>query len=235
MTTIVFHGLLAKKFGEKVKVRLGRLCDFVPAVDAIKTGFRDFLLKLNKNNQDYTVHLEKNGTEIHLVPSIVGAGKTVMIIIAVIIIIICIIVAWYLAPYIGSSGASFLGTLTGTAGGFSSAAAVGSMAVGIAFSVGVSLLMTALTMPSAPGSNDASGQAAMASSGGSTSTVDSAAKSYVFDNLQNDASQGQPIPIGYGRMKIGSNVIHVSRSVYSLDQLFDNEIAPKNVLATIYD
>jgi predicted phage tail protein len=158
-----------------------------------------------------------------------------MIIIAVIIIVIVCIIAWYLAPYIGSSGASFLGTLTGTAGGFSSAAAVGSIAVGIAFQVGVSLLITALTMPSAPGSSEATGQAAMVHSGGSTSNTDGSTRSYVFDNLQNDAFQGKPIPIGYGRMKVGSNVIGVSMRTYPLDQLFNNEIAIKNIPVTIYD
>jgi predicted phage tail protein len=129
-----------------------------------------------------------------------------------------------------------LGTLTGTAalsvGGWAGAAIT---AIGIAFSVGVSLLITALTMPSAPGSSDATGKAAMMASGGSTSTIDAAAKSYVFDNLQNNASQGSPIPIGYGRMKIGSEVINVSSKSYSLDQLFDNEVTPKNIPISIYD
>ena len=235
MTTIVFHGLLAKKFGKKIKVHLGRLNDFVPAIDAIKSGFRQFLLKLNANNQDYTAHLEKNGTEIHLVPSITGSGKTLMIVVAVVLIIVACIVAWYLAPYLGTS---FLGTLTGTAaftGGMSTIAGIGVVAVGVAFTVGVNLLITALTMPKAPGSSEATGKAAMMANGGSTSTLDSNARSFVFDNLQNNASQGNAVPIGYGRMKVASNVISVSMKNYSLDQFFSNEAFGSSVGIKMYD
>jgi predicted phage tail protein len=231
MTTIIFHGLIAQKFGKKIKLHLGKLNDFVIAIDAIKEGFRNFLLKLNAKNQGYSVHFEKNGKEIHLIPTISGSGRTLMIIVAVILIIIAVIVAWYLAP---AWGPALAGLLTGSAAGVTGGAAVVMAAAAIAFSVGVNLLITALRMPSGFGSSNATGQA-MLDTGGSTSTIEPEAKSFVFDNLQNAATQGEPLPIGYGRMKIGSYVINVSKKSYSFDQIFNDEISPKNVSLTIYD
>ena len=41
-------------------------------------------------------------------------------------------------------------------------------------------------------------------------------KSYLFSSLENSTVQGAPIPIGYGRLKIGSKVIETSLSPKNL-------------------
>lgn len=231
MTTVILHGLLGKKFGKKVKVHLGKLADFAIAVDSIKEGFRSFLLKLNDNNQGYCVHFEKNGAEIHVLPSIGGSGKTLLTIIAVILIVIAIVVAFLI---LGPGVAAFGALLTGTAAGVTGAAAVALGAAAIAFSVGVNLLITALRMPSGPGSRDATGQA-MIDKGGGTSSTDANAKSFIFDNLQNVSSQGDSLPIGYGRMKISSHIIQVSKKAYQLSEYFKDQALSENIPLEIYD
>jgi predicted phage tail protein len=109
MTTIVLHGLLAQKFGKKIKIHLGRLCDFAVALDTVKQGFREFILKLNKQNQGYSMVLENNGKEIHLIPSIGGSGRTLLMIVAIVLIVVACIVAWYLAPLLAKGAGGMLG------------------------------------------------------------------------------------------------------------------------------
>jgi hypothetical protein len=90
-------------------------------------------------------------------------------------------------------------------------------------------------MPSGkPG--DAAGRAsAMQYVGGSTTPTDAKAKSFVFDNLQNNATQSDTTPFGYGRVKIGSRLINQSIKMYPIDQIFNNEIAVRDAMIPLYD
>lgn len=59
--------------------------------------------------------------------------------------------------------------------------------------------------------------------GGETVTVESKGRSYIFSNKENVVSQGSYIPIGYGVLKISSNLVHGSINSYSTNQIAQNE------------
>lgn len=85
-----------------------------------------------------------------------------------------------------------LGTATGlTATGFVVAAVIN-----IALSIGLSLLMQAILKPDDPNIRNTS--------------------SFVFGQAENVASQGGPVPVNYGRLRVGSKILSVNK--FSVDR-----------------
>jgi len=62
--------------------------------------------------------------------------------------------------------------------------------INIAFAVGMSLLMSKLLAPDDPDTASTS--------------------SYIFNQAENAVKQGSPVPVGYGRFKVGSTILSVS-------------------------
>ena len=81
---------MSKFFDSKIKLHLGRLSDVFRALSAIKTGFREKIIELQKNGYHYTYTIKNN--IIDIVPCITGFGKTLRIILAVILIIAAILI-----------------------------------------------------------------------------------------------------------------------------------------------
>lgn len=91
--------------------------------------------------------------------------------------------------------------------------ALAQVIIPIAISVGLSYLaMKYMSKPDQKQSYQAVG--------GSSSQVSAGGKSNIFGNIVNVSSQGESIPIGYGRMRIGSKVINTSIRSYTKDQNF---------------
>lgn len=59
--------------------------------------------------------------------------------------------------------------------------------------------------------------------GGATFANEATGKSYIFSNVNNLASQGSLIKIGYGKLLIGSDIIQVSIKNYKTSQTFAQE------------
>ena len=62
--------------------------------------------------------------------------------------------------------------------------------INIAFAIGMSLLMSKLLAPDDPDTASTS--------------------SYIFNQAENAVKQGSPVPVGYGRFKVGSTILSVS-------------------------
>ena len=58
------------------------------------------------------------------------------------------------------------------------------------------------------------------------SVVNSAKQSFLFSSKANIAEQGLPVPVGYGRLRVGSSVIQ--STIKSYPQGFEKEIALKS-------
>jgi hypothetical protein len=58
------------------------------------------------------------------------------------------------------------------------------------------------------------------------SVVNSAKQSFLFSSKANTAEQGIPVPVGYGRLRVGSAVIQ--STIKSYPQGFEKEIALKS-------
>jgi hypothetical protein len=75
-----------------------------------------------------------------------------------------------------------------------------------------------------------------------SATTKALSESFAFSNKANVAAQGVPVPVGYGRLKVGSQTIQVSVKSYPQSQnssiamktdpyssvLYDNEGAESN-------
>jgi len=75
-------------------------------------------------------------------------------------------------------------------------AIIAAVVINIAFAIGMSLLMSKLLAPDDPDT--------------------AATSSYVFGQAENNTRQGVPVPVGYGRFRVGSTV--VSASLISVDR-----------------
>jgi predicted phage tail protein len=89
----------------------------------------------------------------------------------------------------GAIGVTIMTAIT-TAATLSVKAKIAAVIINIAFAVGMSLLMSKLLAPDDPDTASTS--------------------SYIFNQAENAAKQGSPVPVGYGRFKVGSTILSVS-------------------------
>jgi len=207
MTKIYIKGILAKKFGSFFEGFVKDAYSAIRLIDANKNGFLKSLLNLNNENVFYAIicdgklietenqFLEKRKIQtINIVPIIVGSGAAVAIALNL----------------VTSAGAL---TLAGTI-----VAGVVNAVIGTVISLGISFLMNAINKQANP--QIAQQRVAV---GGGVSTIESKGRSYIFSNKQNLTSQGSAIPVGYGKMKISSSLIHASVKSYPTNQTAQDE------------
>lgn len=101
MTEVKIYGFLSKKFGNTIKIHLGKLNDLLMAIDSIKNGFRDTIIELSKKGINYCIQRIKN--IIHIIPIISGSGKLARIIIGAVLIILAIVAAVFQQYWLASS------------------------------------------------------------------------------------------------------------------------------------
>ncbi len=188
MTNVIIHGEFGEIYGTNHKFKISKLLEVTNALEANNPGVKNFLLSKFKEGVSYAFIDPKNPNkkweqvdelssasapeEIHIVPTITGAG------------IFTAIVGFALG--VGGFVAGALGAL-GTAlasGGFLANLAIGLLIQGV-----MSLLFPIET----PKPQTAESKVDMSS--------------YIFTNLDNNAVQGFAIPLLYGELRVGSNVI----------------------------
>lgn len=221
MKKIVLRGELGKKFGRVHVYELNTPAEAIRALSANYEGFHKELSEAGERGIGYMVHVGKdpmqsldeigNPTgrleEISITPVLQGAGGGVGKIFAGIGLIAAAIL-------LGPAGAGFLGL---GAGGFLTAGI--SSAVGY---IGTSLILGGTAQLLSPSISDTPG------SFGTTSPSRARARdsftpenneiadnraSYIFNGAVNLTAQGNPVPILYGRMRVGSVVISAGLSV----------------------
>lgn len=191
MTEIFIHGKLGRKFGRKFKFSVCRPKDAILAIETIHEGFSKEMIEMAKNGQQYSMIINEN--------SVISAedfcGKKKISRIDII-------------PTIYGSGAvvalvvgvvALVGAYAASTAGF---ALLASVLVAVAFSAISYGIQSLLAKP--PETNSPSLSA-------STSAT---SKSFLFTNKENIKQQGNPVPIGYGRLRIGSAVIQETIKSY---------------------
>ncbi len=63
-----------------------------------------------------------------------------------------------------------------------------------------------------------------------SATAEASRSSFVFGNVINTASQGTPVPIGYGRLKVGSKVIQATIKSFPQNQQTQNVLTANPLL-----
>lgn len=194
--TVVLHGSLRKEFGPSFKVVGDTLTLIVRGIESQCEGFVEairagiFKVKVNGKyleQNEAVMHLPKNAKRIDITPHIGGAEGEGKLIIGAIILVVAIVASGgtLAAPLAGMAGTAF--TVGGAAVTWGSVAMVG-FALGYA---GVSMMMA----PNPQGNASGAGAEQRAS--------------FMFNGATNVNEQGGPVPVMYGRMRIGSTRISV--------------------------
>lgn len=188
MTNIFLHGKLAKIYGPKFRFSISRPKDALSAIETIHEGFVNKLIEFSSKGLQYSI-VADNET-IKGVEEFSGKRKIKEI---------------HIVPTVFGSGIAALAIgavalVAGIAAG--TATLIGSLLVAVALSAISFGIQSLLAKP--PDTNAASVSA-------STSAT---SKSFLFSNKENIKQQGNPIPLGYGRLRIGSAVIQETIKSY---------------------
>lgn len=201
MTKIHVKGILGRKFGCFFKINISNAISALKAVDANRPGFLNELFNLNKKNINY--YMICDSEYISSSNELLEKRKIQNI---------------YIIPAIVGSG-SFVAAGLGFAAG-SAAYAITSFLVNTlvstAISLGVSFLMNSINKQASPPQQNIA-------VGGATSVIEAKGKSYVFSNNVNSAEQGSAIPVGYGKMKVSSQILSASVKSYPTNTNVNNE------------
>lgn len=184
MKTIVLLGELGERFGRRHVLDVKSPAEAVRALMANFKDFSGFVSSSHERNVGYRVLNMRDDVgedELHL-----PAGRR-------------IIIAPVIAGGGGALGKILLGAVLIAAAvlvpGLGAVTLFGSTTLAsVAFGVGVSLALGGVAQLLAPAPP-------------SSKPNEQNEPSYVFDGAVNTTAQGQPVPIGYGRMIVGSAVI----------------------------
>lgn len=183
MTNVIIHGELGNIFGANHTFKLERLIDVVKALNANNPGFREHILSLFHKGVSYNmVNLKKPNQKWDSIEEYSNEEAPDEI---------------HLVPEIAGSGivaavVTVVTTVATAVGGFIAAGGfLANLAIGLLIQ-GIMTLLFPVELPK--------------TSAQKTETrIDTS--SYIFTNLQNNAVQGFPIPLVYGEIRIGSNII----------------------------
>ncbi len=224
MTTIHLHDSFGKALGfNEIQLAIGSVGEALRALETLTHKAYQFLHDSSRQGVEFEVVLDGeyldedtaachflDKLELHFVPVVTGQGggggnKGVLTAIAGVALI-------GLAIFTG--GASLVGAAMLGAKG-----ATGMATLGIVGMMGVSLVMSGISqllapVPKPPGAIGAAEGAPLVGPQITASAVDSdrgedtsTAQSYMFSGATNSTQQGGPVPICYGELVVGSQVI----------------------------
>jgi predicted phage tail protein len=205
MTQVNLHGVLAKEFNDNFLFSIKRPKEVFDAISCSFPQFRNRLVELANKGVHYTMLI--NGSKIQSAHELEVSNKPTTI---------------DLVPLVCGSGGSggfaigaiVLGLLTFGVGALAYAGiAFTSLAAfaGTIMSVGLGIAAMGLQMALAPKPDMQRPE----------SDVGGAEKSFAFSSKANVANQGVPVPVGYGRLRVGSSIIQ--SSIKSYPQAFGKE------------
>lgn len=190
MTNIHLHGVLTESYPSLLRIQLRRISDATQALDAICDGFRLKIIKLANMGIHYAIIADgldvKTMEELHIIKEPKEIHFIPMICGSGAVLLAAGAALMYFAVPLTAAG-TFLGGLgvtTGMVMGF------GTLVAGI----GLQMLLAPKPKNERPES---------AVSGLSES-------SFIGASSANLMTQGSPLPLGYGRLRVGSAVINVT-------------------------
>jgi predicted phage tail protein len=222
MTSINVHGILAKEFRSHFEFSISRPQEVFDAIASACPRFRNRLVELANQGIHYALLLDgekiksiddlcisKNYQTIDLIPAICGAGSSGGIIALIAVGVLTAGVGFAAA----GATAGILGSLAGVAGTLKT--------------VGIGLALMGLQSALAPKPN----------MGRPSSDVSAAKQSFNFSSKANKAEQGIPVPVGYGRLRVGSVVVQSSvksyPQAYKIEDSIDTASGGEQLVNTI--
>lgn len=190
MTQVFIHGKLGKLFGRRFKFSINRAQDVFFALDANCNGFRKKVLDMSKNGQNYQILVDGKNIKDCSELSCNRAPKEIAIVPSLLGAAGTAAVLGFIAIVIGYTLPSTYPVLSAVL------IAVGSAALSFGLS---NLLQKDVKDPDI---------------GSASAQSNALNRSFLFSNGENIAEQGNPVPIGYGRLRIGSSVIQSTIKSY---------------------
>ena len=238
MTKIYLHGILKKEYQEFFCLNLKNASDLIDAIDCNRQGFKARIVELQNKYFFYDIIVNKKRIKslqdltgkpkrIDLVPAIAGSGPFIMgIVSAVASVGQAVFTA---VKTVGAAiGQGFQAIGTGISNTFGAGAGAGAGAGGAGATAGA----TATTAAKGAGIfghiAKSVGLAAVASllapkpdlglpaQQEISAMANAYTQSYIFSSKNNLAQQGSFLPIGYGRLKVGSAVVQTSIKSFPL-------------------
>lgn len=204
MTNIHVKGILGKKFGCFFKISISNAMAALNAIDANRNGFINELFNLSKKDINYYMICDSEYVNDHNQLLEKKNIKNIYIIPAI----------------IGSGDLVAIGLGLATSAGLTTAGQVVSFLVNTlistAVSLGISFLMNSINKQATPPQQNIS-------VGGATSIIEARGRSYIFSNNVNSAQQGSAIPVGFGKMKVPSQIVSASIKSYATNINVNNE------------
>lgn len=213
MKTIKLYGHLGKKFGKIHKFNVKTPAEAIRALKANLPEFTSYVIKHNLPGYKVLVGSENRSdpemlhfpadNEIKIIPMIQGSGgQWGMVIIGVVLIAASIVTAG--AASVAAAGVIEAGVAAGTIEAVGAGLATASTIMNVAGAVSTALMTvgTALTL---------SGVSSLLFSPSTPTAIQNSSQDQIssshFNGPINLAQQGNPIPLAYGRVRVGSQVI----------------------------
>lgn len=192
LRTIKLSGFLGKKFGRVHRLAVDSPAEAIRALSVIKAGFREFLENSHKNGVAYRFLVGKEALErselkesLHMTHSMSTTFELVPVINGaksslgqILFGAALMAFAWWALPAMG----------------FAAVGAVGAMSTSV-FGIGMSLALGGVAQLLAPKVKAENKE-----------EVENK-PSYMMNGAVNTIAQGNPVPILYGRMRVGSQVV----------------------------
>ena len=220
MTIINLHGILAYEFGKEFTMYIERPKQAIDAIDANKPLFKKRILELSQQGIHYSIlvdgesitnleqlEIKKKSTIVDITPVICGQGFTAAL----------TAIGSALAGSTGVAGAVSAALVTAGTG----AAAGTLVASTLTTLIGGTLNMIAVTLI----------QQALAPSQKAQRTearISGAKESFLISSKGNLAEQGVPVPVGYGRLRIGTSIVQSTVKSYPQRQKVSNALFGQN-------
>ncbi len=220
MTIINLHGILAYEFGKAFTMYIEKPKQAIDAIDANKTSFKKRILELSEQGIHYTIlidgenvseahqlEIKKDITVVDITPVICGQGFTALI--------TAIGTALGTTGTAGAIGAALVTAGTGAAAGTLVATTLTTFIGGALNMIAVTLIQQALAPSNKPQRTEA--------------RISGAKESFLISSKGNLAQQGIPVPVGYGRLRVGTSIIQTTVKSYPQRQKITNALFGKNV------
>jgi predicted phage tail protein len=217
MTIINLHGILAHEFGKEFTMYIEKPKQAIDAIDANKPFFKKRILELSQQGIHYSIlvdgenishpeqlEIKKAITVVDLTPVICGQGFTALI----------TTIAGALTTAGGTAAVIGGALATATATGFT-ATALTSFIGGALNMIAVTLIQQALSPSQKPQRTEA--------------RISGAKESFLISSKGNLAEQGVPVPVGYGRLRIGTSIVQSTVKSYPQRQRISNALFGKNI------
>jgi len=215
MTKIYLHGILEKEYQKFFCLNLKNASDLIDAIDCNRQGFKARILSLqnkcffydiivNKKRIKSFEDLKEKPKRIDLVPAIAGAGPFFAGIAKVASLLITPITqaATFATNTLGAGFSALTGSLGGGAAGAAGTAGAAAKGAGVFGSIAKSVGLAAVASMLAPKPD-----LGLPAQQEISAVANALTQSYIFSSKTNLAQQGSFLPIGYGRLKVGSAVV----------------------------